>query len=109
MAAHHPIGVSSYEASDARRAAAGDRRPMEGSGGVTAPTRPAAEPRWPMATAVLAATALYVGMPHRGRVPGWWMFPVLQLVLLGLLIAQDPGRIDRRSTACTASCWPCWS
>ena len=26
------------------------------------------------------------------------VFPVLQLVLLGLLIAQDPGRIDRRST-----------
>ena len=50
-----------------------------------------------MATAVLAATALYVGMPHRGRVPGWWVFPILQLVLLGLLIAQDPGRIDRRS------------
>jgi hypothetical protein len=30
-------------------------------------------------------------------VPGWWLFPVLQLVLLGLLTAQDPGRIDRRS------------
>jgi uncharacterized membrane protein len=57
----------------------------------------AAEPRWPMATAVLAATILYVSMPHRGRVPGWWLFPVLQLVLLGILIAQDPGRIDRRS------------
>jgi len=50
-----------------------------------------------MATAVLAATILYVGMPHRGRVPGWWVFPVVQLALLGLLIAQDPGRIDRRS------------
>jgi uncharacterized membrane protein len=50
-----------------------------------------------MATAVLAATVLYVGMPHRGRVPGWWVFPVVQLLLLGLLIAQDPGRIDRRS------------
>jgi uncharacterized membrane protein len=70
-----------------------------GLGGTAAPQppNPAAEPRWPMATAVLAATILYVGMPHRGRVPGWWMFPVLQLVLLGLLIAQDPGRIDRRS------------
>ena len=50
-----------------------------------------------MATAVLAATILYVGTPHRGRVPGWWIFPILQLILLGLLIAQDPGRIDRRS------------
>ncbi|MDP9208150.1 MAG: hypothetical protein M3O65_06560, partial [Actinomycetota bacterium] len=59
----------------------------------------AAEPRWPMATAVLAATVLYVGNPHRGRVPGWWIFPVIQLILLGLLIAQDPGRIDRRSPA----------
>ena len=61
------------------------------------PPGPGAEPRWPMATAVLAATILYVGMPHRGRVPGWWLFPIVQLVLLGLLIAQDPGRIDRRS------------
>jgi uncharacterized membrane protein len=52
-----------------------------------------------MATAVLAATILYVGMPHRGRIPGWWVFPVLQLLLLGLLITQDPGRIDRRSVA----------
>ena len=31
--------------------------------------------------------------------PGWWLFPVVQLILLGLLIAQDPGRIDRRSPA----------
>jgi hypothetical protein len=70
-----------------------------GVGGTAAQGQPAAaaEPRWPMATAVLAATLLYLGMPHRGRVPGWWVGPVLQLVLLGLLIAQDPGRIDRRS------------
>jgi hypothetical protein len=58
---------------------------------------PAAEPRWPMATAVLASTVLFTATPHRGRVPGWWVGPVLQLVLLGLLIANDPGRIDRRS------------
>jgi len=77
--------------------------PTAGSGvsdtGLPGPAGPVAEPRWPMATAVLAATILYLGMPHRGRVPGWWVFPVLQLALLGLLIAQDPGRIDRRSAA----------
>jgi uncharacterized membrane protein len=50
-----------------------------------------------MATAVLAATILFSATPHRGRLPGWWVGPVLQLVLLGLLIGQDPGRIDRRS------------
>ncbi|HET7518282.1 MAG TPA: hypothetical protein VFN05_11415 [Actinomycetes bacterium] len=68
-----------------------------GDTGVAGPPSSAAEPRWPMATAVLAATILYVGMPHRGRVPGWWLGPLLQLLLLGLLITQDPGRIDRRS------------
>jgi uncharacterized membrane protein len=55
------------------------------------------ERRWPMATAVLAATLLFVVTPHRGRIPGWWLAPLLQLLLLGFLIAQDPGRIDRRS------------
>ena len=62
-----------------------------GDTAVPEPLHAAAEPRWPMATAVLAATVLHVGMPHRGRVPGWWVFPVVQLVLLGLLVAQDPG------------------
>ena len=57
-----------------------------------------AEPRWPMATAILVAIALQVGLPHRGRV-AWasWVFPILELVMLGLLIAWDPGKIDRRS------------
>jgi uncharacterized membrane protein len=74
---------------------------MTGGGGIraTGPTGPVAEPRWPIAAAVLAATVLYVSMPHRGRIPGWWVFPVLQLVLLGILVGQVPTRIDRRSRA----------
>ena len=52
------------------------------------------ERRWPMAVAVLVAVALQLITPHAGRLPGWWIFPVLELLLLGILIARDPGRID---------------
>jgi hypothetical protein len=61
--------------------------------------RSVAEPRWPMAGAVLCAVILQLIVPSRGRVPGWWVFPVLELVMLALLIVRDPGRIDRRSSA----------
>jgi uncharacterized membrane protein len=74
-----------------------ERGGVVGDTGAPGPPGAKAEPRWPMATAVLVAIILYVAAPHRGRVPGWWLFPLVQLVLLGLLIAQDPGRIDRRS------------
>ncbi len=53
-----------------------------------------AERRWPMALAVLAAVGLTVGTPHAGRLPGWWIVPILELVLLVILIVADPGRID---------------
>jgi uncharacterized membrane protein len=56
-----------------------------------------AERRWPMALAVVAAILLQVGTPHKGRVAGWWVFPVLEVALLVILLFQDPGRIDRRS------------
>ncbi len=52
-----------------------------------------------MAAAVLAAVVLQAVTPHRGRVPGWWLFPLMELVLLTVLIVRDPGRIDRRSEA----------
>ena len=53
-----------------------------------------AERRWPMALAVLSAAGLTVGTPHAGRLPGWWIVPVLEVVLLVILIGVDPGRID---------------
>ena len=52
-----------------------------------------------MAVAVLVAIALQVGTPHRGQLPGWWVFPVLEFVLLIVMIARDPGRIDATSRA----------
>jgi uncharacterized membrane protein len=56
-----------------------------------------------MALAVFVAILLQVGTPSRGRVPGWWLFPVLEFVLLIVVIIRDPGRIDRRSRAARRS------
>src|SRR5262245_24927127 len=58
-----------------------------------------AEKRWPMAVAVLSAVILQVGTPHRGRLRGWWVFPILEVLLLMVMIARDPGRIDSPSRA----------
>ena len=52
-----------------------------------------------MAAAVLLAVVLTVGTPHGGRVRGWWVFPILEVVLLAVVMIQDPGRIDRRTVA----------
>ena len=56
-----------------------------------------AERRWPMAVAVLAAVLLQVVTPHRGRVAGWWLFPVVEIALLIVIIVEDPHRIDEPS------------
>ena len=69
----------------------------EGSDETGSPTVLKGEPRWPMALAVVGAILLQVGMPHKGRLPGWWVFPILELVLLVIVIIQDSGRIDRRT------------
>jgi uncharacterized membrane protein len=52
-----------------------------------------------MAAAVLATVVFQLLTPRRGRLPGWWVFPILEVVMLVILIVRDPGRIDRRSTA----------
>src|SRR5436190_8576656 len=63
------------------------------------PEHPLAERRWPMAAAVLVVAAIQFVTPRQGRLAGWWVFPLLEVVMLGVLIARDPGRIDRRSRA----------
>jgi uncharacterized membrane protein len=57
-----------------------------------------AERRLPMAVAVTVAILLQIGSPRRGRVPGWWIFPILEVLLLVILLIRDPGRIDRSPT-----------
>jgi hypothetical protein len=56
-----------------------------------------AEARWPMVAAVAAAMVLTVLRPSEVRVAPPWVLPAIEFVLLVVLIARDPGRIDRRS------------
>src|SRR5512146_3595511 len=57
------------------------------------------EKRWPMALAVLAAGGLRAALPAQLRNgDARWAFIVILVVLLGVLVIGDPGRIDRDST-----------
>jgi Mn2+/Fe2+ NRAMP family transporter len=53
---------------------------------------------WPVALAIVAAAGLHVALPARYRVQPPWVVPVVMLALLAVLIAGDPGRIDRQRT-----------
>ena len=50
-----------------------------------------------MVAAVVAAIALTLLRPAEVRVAPPWVLPLIEAVLLVALIANDPGRIDRRS------------
>jgi hypothetical protein len=66
--------------------------------------RPAIEPApaergehwWPVATAIIVVAGLHVALPAKYRVQPAWVIPVVLLALLAVLIAGDPGRIDRQ-------------
>jgi hypothetical protein len=51
---------------------------------------------WPVATAIIVVAGLHVTLPARYRVQPAWVVPVVLLALLAVLIAGDPGRIDRQ-------------
>jgi hypothetical protein len=55
------------------------------------------EPRWPMAGAVLAAMVLTILLPDEVRLGPGWLLPLIEGVLLVVVIAADPGKINRRS------------
>jgi uncharacterized membrane protein len=76
--------------------------PNDDQAGALAPIHFTGERRWPMALAVLVAAILQVIVPHRGRLPGWYLFPAIEIVLLACIMIADPGRIDRRSPALRA-------
>ena len=53
---------------------------------------------WPVALAIVAVVGLHVVLPARYRVQPVWLLPVVLLALLAVMIAGDPGRIDRQKT-----------
>jgi hypothetical protein len=55
------------------------------------------EARWPMAGAVLAAMVLTILLPDEVRLGPGWLLPLIEGVLLVVVIAADPSRINRRS------------
>src|SRR5271167_87992 len=55
------------------------------------------EPRWPMASAVLAVMLLTVLLPKDVRAGPPWLLPGLEGLVLLAIILGDPGKISRRS------------
>lgn len=52
---------------------------------------------WPVAAAIIIVVCLHVLLPARYRIQPGWILPAVSLVLLAVLIAGDPGRIDRQN------------
>jgi hypothetical protein len=63
-----------------------------------APAAERGEHWWPVSLAIIAVVGLHVILPARYRVQPVWVIPVMLLTLLAVLIAGDPGRIDRQKT-----------
>jgi uncharacterized membrane protein len=53
------------------------------------------EHRWPVALAILVAIALQLPLPERLAFGPRWLLPGLSLLLIVMLMAMNPGRINR--------------
>jgi hypothetical protein len=58
------------------------------------PTR--GEHRWPSATAIVVVIVLQLLLPSQVALRPRYLIPVIELALLAVLIAYNPGRIERR-------------
>lgn len=64
------------------------------------------EPRWAVTAAILVAVTLQLMLPHRLAFRPSWVLPVLELVLLGGLIAANPGGSSPGTGVCVGWVWP---
>ena len=55
------------------------------------------ESRWPAALATVAAIALYAGLPNDLLIGPRYVIPALELVILALVIAENPVRMSKQS------------
>jgi hypothetical protein len=55
------------------------------------------EPRWPVSAVVLLMIALQLRLPGELTPIGRWLLPATELVVLAVLVAANPRRIDRGS------------
>jgi hypothetical protein len=72
--------------------------PALATGVEPAPAAERGEHWWPVATAIIVVAGLHVALPGRYWVQPAWVAPVVLLALLTVLIAGDPGRVDRQKT-----------
>jgi hypothetical protein len=55
------------------------------------------EQRWPAAVAIGALIALEWLLPERLSLGPRWLFPGLQVVIIGVIVAANPGRMRKSS------------
>src|SRR5262249_59333747 len=74
-----------------------ERKPARPPAVELAPAAERGERWWPVALAIIVVAFLHVILPARYRVQPAWVVPAVLLALLAVLIAADPGRIDRQT------------
>jgi uncharacterized membrane protein len=55
------------------------------------------EQRWPSGVAILCMIALQAALPDRLTIGPRWLTPAVEVVIIGVLLAANPGRMTRRS------------
>ena len=57
------------------------------------------EQRWPSAVAILAMIGLQLALPDRLSLGPRWMLPAIEVVMIGVLMAANPGHLKRGTRA----------
>lgn len=55
------------------------------------------EHRVPFALAIIAMIGLQLALPERFTLGAWWVLPAVEVIIIGVLVAANPGRMERRT------------